>query len=93
MVEERQDISDPAVLTCLALTHGLGCEGATQMSRILDDLHAGRSLGVKGWPHLFCGEHDDFCPSLPISRAEGQVRIERNTAALESFLQRCFAAP
>jgi len=49
-------------------------------SQVLEDLEAGRSRGVQGSPHFFCGQLQSFCPALRMDRDEaGHLHIHRDT--------------
>jgi predicted DsbA family dithiol-disulfide isomerase len=91
LYEEGRDISDPAVLTDIASVHGVGPVTADDENAVLADWEEGKSRGVKGSPHFFCGEADMFCPSLDITKdSDGELHIRRNMHALDALLAECF---
>jgi predicted DsbA family dithiol-disulfide isomerase len=94
LFEEGLDISSPEILAKVARTHKLGAASAPDPGAVLVDWHEGRSRGVKGSPHFFCGDDlDSFCPSLIITKdALGRVHLKRDTEALDSFLRQCLAS-
>jgi predicted DsbA family dithiol-disulfide isomerase len=88
--EEGRDISCPDVLADVASAHGIGESGPEDDEAVRAEWREGRSRGVKGSPHFFCGKVDAFCPSLLITKDEkNEIHIGRNTAMLESFLATC----
>ncbi len=90
LFEEARDISSPDVLAHVAAAHGMGPSGPEDDEAVRAEWRVGRSRGVKGSPHFFCGQVDAFCPSLVIVKDErDEIRIERNTAMLETFLATC----
>jgi len=93
LFEEGLDISSPEILARVAQTHNLDAASAPDPGAVLADWHEGRTRGVKGSPHFFCGNVESFCPSLRITRDnEGRVHVERDTKALDNFLAVCFLA-
>ncbi len=80
------------MLTDLARPLGVGPPGAADEEAVLREWEDGVRRRVKGSPHFFCGGVDTFCPSLDISRGEdGELVVRNDTAALERFLDTCFA--
>jgi predicted DsbA family dithiol-disulfide isomerase len=55
LFEHGQDISDPNVLARIADTQGLVGAWPADERHVLSDWDEGRSRGVKGSPHFFCG--------------------------------------
>jgi predicted DsbA family dithiol-disulfide isomerase len=91
LFEEGRDISRPDVLASVASAHGIGGPDAKDDKTVHAEWHEGEARGVEGSPHFFCGDVDAFCPSLDISKNdEGQLRVRRNTEALDAFLAECF---
>jgi hypothetical protein len=91
LFEDGRDISDPMVLSNIALGHGI--EGVQENYResVWSDWSEGRIRGVEGSPHFFCGQDDVFCPSLDIGKSQdGHLLIQRNLEALNTFLDGCF---
>jgi predicted DsbA family dithiol-disulfide isomerase len=91
LFEQGLDISSPEILARLAQTHQLDAASGPDPEAVLADWREGRTRGVKGSPHFFCGDDlDSFCPSLIITKDElGRVRLKRDPEALESFLRQC----
>jgi predicted DsbA family dithiol-disulfide isomerase len=91
LFEEGRDVSDPDVLAGVANAHGLGHPTPDDSEEVRSDWQEGKSRGVEGSPHFFCGEVEAFCPSLDIAKdREGELHIRRNMEALDSFLAACF---
>lgn len=91
LFERGLDIADPNVLDDLSAPHDIPAVTETDRASVLADWEEGRRRGVKGSPHFFCGEEDAFCPSLDIEKAgDGHLHLERNMAALDEFLTRCW---
>ncbi|MGO9909653.1 MAG: DsbA family protein [Acidimicrobiales bacterium] len=89
LFERGHDVSNPDVLSRIATTYGVRVTDEDRES-VLSEWREGQARGVKGSPHFFCGASEVFCPSLDIARnADGQLRIERNRAALDGFLRQC----
>lgn len=91
LFEGGLDIADPEVLDQLAASRGIPPVTESDRARVHADWEEGQRRGVKGSPHFFCGEEDAFCPSLDIEkRPDGHLHLERNMAALDEFLARCW---
>ena len=91
LFERGLDIADPTVLDDLAGPHGVPSVTESDRARVHADWEEGQRRGVKGSPHFFCEDEDAFCPSLDIEkRADGHLHLERNMAALDEFLSRCW---
>lgn len=91
LFEGGLDIADPRVLDDLAAPDGIPSVTESDRARVHADWEEGQRRGVKGSPHFFCGDEDAFCPSLDIEkRADGHLHLERNMAALDEFLTRCW---
>ena len=91
LFEHGLDVADPAVLDEISAPHDIPAVTEFDRSRVRADWEEGQRRGVKGSPHFFCGEDDAFCPSLDIEkRSDGHLRLERNMAALDEFLIRCW---
>lgn len=91
LFEGSRDIADPRVLADLAAAHGIPSVMESDRAGVHADWEEGQRRGVKGSPHFFCGDEDAFCPSLDIEkRADGHLHLERNMAALDEFLTRCW---
>ena len=91
LFESGLDISRHDVLKQVAHAHGVEDVRPDDDARVIRDWGEGRSRGVKGSPHFFCRDTQAFCPSLDISRdSQGHVQIQRDAAALDAFLTKCF---
>jgi hypothetical protein len=91
LFETGLDISRPDVLVGVANAHGVGEIIPEDDKAVQADWREGRSRGVKGSPHFFCGKIDAFCPSFDITRdREGHIHLRRNAEALDVFLTECF---
>jgi len=91
LFEEGRDISDPAVLARVANVHGVGHPIPEDDKAVRSEWQQGKSRGVKGSPHFFCGEVEAFCPSLDIAKdGDGELHIRRNMETLDAFLAECF---
>jgi len=91
LFEGGRDISLPGVLVAIANAHGVVDIGPEDDRAVQAEWREGRSRGVKGSPHFFCGKVDAFCPSLDISRDRaGDVWLRRDAEALDLFLTECF---
>ena len=90
LFEQGEDISDPQVLARIAEAHGIAGAGPDDDRQVLDDWDDGRSRGVKGSPHFFCGDLESFCPALGMARDEsGHLHIHRDAEALDAYLAKC----
>jgi predicted DsbA family dithiol-disulfide isomerase len=88
LFEHGHDISQPDELEELATAAGLpGLAVAGQA--VVDDWTEGRQRGVVGSPHFFVGQSDFFCPAMRIERIDGHLRIARDRAGFEEFIERC----
>ncbi len=85
------DISDPDALLEILRSEGIDSFDATNQQAVLADWSEGRTRGVKGSPHFFCGDADAFCPSLDIFKdGTGHLQVKRNMEVLDAFLESCF---
>ena len=92
LFEQGEDISAPQVLARIAEAHGIAGAGPDDARQVLTDWDDGRSRGVKGSPHFFCGDLESFCPALSMARDEsGHLRVHRDAEALDAYLAKCFA--
>ena len=93
LFEEGRDISDPDVLATVGRSHGVGHPNLEDERSVRIDWQEGKSRGVEGSPHFFCGEVEAFCPSLDLAKDEkGELHIRRNMEALDAFLAKCLDA-
>ena len=91
LFESGVDISDPDALLDIARSEGIESFDATNEHAVMADWAEGRSRGVKGSPHFFCGDNDAFCPSLDIFKdATGHLEVKRNMQVLDAFMASCF---
>lgn len=91
LFEQGSDISRSDVLQRIADAHGVYGTDEEDREAVLGDWQEGRSRGVRGSPHFFCGDLQAFCPALDITKDhEGRLHVERNTEALGAFLDACF---
>jgi predicted DsbA family dithiol-disulfide isomerase len=88
LFEDGADIADPDVLDHIAAATGIRLPPPSTRSKVLADWHEGRRRGVIGSPHFFAGGDSVFCPSLEISRVDGQLRITSEPASFDAFLDR-----
>jgi predicted DsbA family dithiol-disulfide isomerase len=92
LFEEGCDISRPEVLANLARLHGVTGFDADDDDPVRREWSEGRSRGVEGSPHFFCGDINVFCPSLEMAKdEEGDLHIRRDIGRLDRFLTDCLA--
>lgn len=91
LFERGQDISDPDVLEHLADSYGLGPVMASDLSQVEEDWDEGRRRNVAGSPHFFLGDDDVFCPTLRITKPDGQLHVEIDQPEFDAFVGRVFA--
>ena len=89
LFEQGVDIGDRAVLDTLAESHQLTVPDTIEA--VEADYEEGQQRGVLGSPHFFVDGTDTFCPSLDISRPDGDMRVEFDHAAFDEFTARVFA--
>ena len=92
LFEEGRDLSDPGVLAELAERYGV--PGTTDVDRgaVASSLAEGRSRGVQGSPHFFCGDEESFGPSPEIARNdEHELTLGLRPDSLRQFLAACLA--
>jgi predicted DsbA family dithiol-disulfide isomerase len=88
--EEGRNIGAPEVVGTLAAALGVTV-GEADTQSVIVDWHEGERRGVKGSPHFFCGDRNEFCPSLSLSRDdEGELHIKPNPERLLVFLGECW---
>ena len=89
LFEVGTDIGDPAVLAEVADRFGIPTLGDAATVRAE---HArGVDRGVIGSPHFFVGDESIFCPSLDITRIDGELRVRVDEAKLAELLRICFS--
>ena len=92
LFERGLDISNADVLAQLAIEIGSDLPTDSDREAVRLDWEEGKSRGVLGSPHFFCGDHDVFCPTLEITRdPETGLTIRRDTERLMSFVRDCLA--
>lgn len=91
LFEQGVDVADPGVLAALAARHGLPSTAPDERAAVEADYAEGQRRGVKGSPHFFVGGTDAFCPSLDISKPDGELRVAFDREAFEEFAERAFA--
>lgn len=92
LFEQGLDVADPEVLATVAARHGLASAATGERAAVEADYAEGQRRGVKGSPHFFVGGTDAFCPSLDISKPEGELRVAFDREAFEAFVDRAFAS-
>lgn len=90
LFEEGQDISDSAVLAEVAAEYGIGPVTGADNDAIEADWNEGKRRNVVGSPHFFLGNHDVFCPTLDITRPNGELHIEIDQPAFDAFIAAVF---
>jgi len=88
LFEDGLDIADDDVL--LEIAAGAGVESPTEGARdkVLADWEEGRQRGVVGSPHCFVGDDGFFCPSLNISRVDGELRVTSDRGTFDALVER-----
>jgi predicted DsbA family dithiol-disulfide isomerase len=88
--EQGLDIGDDAVIAKLAAELGVEITDADRQA-VLDDYAEGQRRGVQGSPHFFCGNRDEFCPSISVERDDtGELSVKPDPLRLEAFLEGCW---
>ncbi len=88
LFERGRDISDPEVLTEVAVAQGIEPPDFTDERTARADWADGVRRGVQGSPHYFIGSYDFFCPSLEIEHVDGRLHINPDPEAFDQFLER-----
>jgi len=88
LFEEGRDIATPSVLLDIAQAAGMELPHHHDQDQVRADWAQGQQRGVIGSPHFFIGRHGYFCPTLDITRVDGQLRIADNRAVFEDFIDR-----
>jgi predicted DsbA family dithiol-disulfide isomerase len=86
LFEQGRDVSDPDVLAAIATRHDLRSPDDADRHRAVEDWHDGQARGVVGSPHFFLATGDFFCPTLDISRDNGQLRITTDEESIATFI-------
>lgn len=88
--EEGRDVGADDVVAELAAELGVAVTDVDRQS-VIDDWHEGQARGVQGSPHFFCGNRNEFCPSLSMERdADGHLTVRPDPQRLETFLEGCW---
>ncbi len=88
--EQGRNIGDESVVAELAAAFEVVVTDADRQT-VIDDWHDGQARGVKGSPHFFCGNRNEFCPSLAMaSDADGHLTVKPDPHRLEEFLEGCW---
>lgn len=74
--EDGTDIGDPNEVRSLAAEFELSIDAA-DTAAVFANVEDGQSRGVKGSPHFFCGDRDEFCPSLSLRRDDEGALMSR----------------
>lgn len=91
LFERALDISAGPVLAAIAEGVGVPMPVEADRATVLAAWEEGRTRGVVGSPHFFCGARDVFCPSLELTRDQGVLTARRDTSALDAFITDCLA--
>lgn len=91
LFERGIDISAGPVLAAIAEDVGVPMPVEADRATVLAAWEEGRTRGVVGSPHFFCGARDVFCPSLELTRDQGVLTARRDTSALDAFITDCLA--
>jgi predicted DsbA family dithiol-disulfide isomerase len=86
LFEEDRDVSDEAVLRAIGAEFGV--EPVTHpVARTLvgRDWDRGRTRGVQGSPHFFADGRSWFCPTLSISKSDGDYEVTIDEASQRAF--------
>jgi len=92
LFEDGLDIASPPVLQALAARFGTDLPDVHDTESVINDWHEGQRRGVIGSPHFFCGDVQEFCPSLDITRdPEHGMDIALDPTGIMTFLDACLA--
>lgn len=91
LFERGLDVSARPVLAAIAEGVGVPMPVEADRAAVLAAWEEGRTRGVVGSPHFFCGARDVFCPSLELTRDEGVLTARRDSSALDAFITDCLA--
>jgi len=91
LFEHGRDVSDPAVLTDLAMAAGVPLPDDADHEAVRASLAEGRDRGVVGSPHFFTPDGAFFCPALDIARVDGHLRIAQKADMFDAFVTVCFS--
>lgn len=91
LFERGLDVSAESVLAAVAARAGVPMPTDADRDAVRASWDEGRSRGVIGSPHFFCGGRHVFCPSLELTRDDRGLTATRDDAALASFVADCLA--
>ena len=88
LFEQGADIGDRSVLEAVAARHELSRPDT--IDAVEADYEEGQQRGVLGSPHFFVDGTGTFCPSLDITRPDGDMHIEFDHDAFDAFADTAF---
>lgn len=88
--ERGLDVSDHEVLRGLATDLGVPEATDDDAAAVRADLDGGRARGVDGSPHFFTPTGDFFCPSLDISKENGEMEVSFDREGFTEFMHAVF---
>jgi len=92
LFDEGADISERSVLAEVGRAFGLPEVTDADAEAVLADHRDGVRLGVVGSPHFFLPDGQNaFCPTLDISRRDGELDIHFDTARFDVVAAEMFA--
>jgi predicted DsbA family dithiol-disulfide isomerase len=86
LFEAGRNIGDVAVLRAIAAEQGIAVRSPDAVDAIIADWEEGKRRGVRGSPEFFVKGLGYFCPTLDITRVNGQLRIVPDIDGLTAFL-------
>jgi predicted DsbA family dithiol-disulfide isomerase len=86
LFEQGRDISDAGVLAELRAAEGVDEPSRDDELSVDADFRAGVERGVVGSPHFFTPDGDFFCPSLEITKVEGNVAVAFDQTGFDRFM-------
>ena len=89
LFEDGRDIADDDGVGQIAAAAGIEVPTERAHTEVLADWDEGRQRGVVGSPHFFVGDDGFFCPTLDISRVDGELRIVFDIDVFDAFVERC----
>jgi predicted DsbA family dithiol-disulfide isomerase len=87
LFEDGLDIADAGVLRRIAAAAGVEPPTESTHDQVLTDWEQGRHRGVVGSPHFFVGGEGFFCPSLDISRVDGEIRVTTHPGTFDALVE------
>ena len=90
LFEDGRDIADPVKCSARSQTRlASRCSTELPARRCSPIGTKAAQRGVVGSPHFFVGDAGFFCPSLDISRVDGELRIVFDIDVFDAFVERC----